>query len=136
MTDTEKILSAIGELAVEVKANSMRLDSMEGRMKSMEQEQQNTGKRLDAMEKNLSQVRQELSSVRGIAERVEDRVNSYDAEAVLSAVCRSAELSAARAANMEHVGADVERMKMELARTQGDVQSVKAVFVEAGRKLA
>lgn len=37
---------------------------------------------------------------------------------------------------MEHIGADVERMKMELARTQGDVQSVKAVFVEAGRKLA
>lgn len=64
MTDTEKILAAIGELAVEVKANSKRLDGMEGRMESMEQEQKAMRQDISSLREDVSVMKEDMATVK------------------------------------------------------------------------
>lgn len=71
MTDTEKILAAIGDLAVEVKANSKRLDGMEGRMESMEQEQK-------AMRQDISSLREDVADLKAMQEEIWKDIARHD----------------------------------------------------------
>lgn len=134
---------AIDGLTSDMAGLGKRMDGVESRLDGMESRLDKMDSRLDRMEKTQKTMQQEqkamrkdISEARAIAERVEDRVNNYDAEAVLSAVQVAAARAEARAEATEMNAAKLDALTHEVARIQGAMKNAGAALLTVDRKPA
>ena len=71
MSNDEKILAAIGELAAEVKANGKRLDGVEGRLGAMQQD-------VSALKADVSTLKEDVSEIKTMQEGIWQDIALHD----------------------------------------------------------